>query len=248
MTQHQWPQRLSQGALPRSGASATVILVHGAWADGSSWAKVIAGLRRAGVPVVAAPIPLMSLDDDVTALDRFIDRVDGPVILAAHAYAGAVIGATAHPRVRALVYITALAPDVGEAVADVFYRDQPHPEAPQLVADHDGYIWLPAHAFTTAFAPDASPEEQAVLAAVQRPVHLHCIQKPVSRPRWRTLPSWYLIAEDDRMINPATQTFMADRMGADTHAHTVDHTPLVTNPGAVIDIITAAAHSTTANT
>jgi pimeloyl-ACP methyl ester carboxylesterase len=221
----------------------TVILVHGAWADGSSWAKVIGGLHAAGLPVVAAPIPLTSLDDDVSAVDRLIDRIEGPVILVAHAYAGAVIGATAHPRVRALVYIAALAPDDGETVADVFYRGAPHPDAPQLTPDRDGFIWLPAAAFATAFAPAASAEEQAVLAAVQRPIHVSCIQQPVGNPRWRTLPSWYLVAGDDRMISPDTQTFMAERMGAHTCSHFADHAPLVTHPGIVGDVISAAAGS-----
>ncbi|WP_445169145.1 alpha/beta fold hydrolase [Mycolicibacterium sp. Dal123E01] len=238
MTEHQQSQQFLD-------AQATVIVVHGAWADGSSWAKVIAGLQRASVPVVAAPIPLTSVDDDVSAVDRLIDRVDGPVVLAAHAYAGAVIGATAHPRVRALVYIAALAPDEGETVADVFYREPSHPDAPQLTADRDGYIWLPAEAFATAFAHDANPEEQALLAAVQRPIHVDCIQKRVARPRWRTLPSWYLIAEDDRMINPATQIFLAERMGAQKFSQPAGHAPLITQPGSVIEAITAATNSVT---
>lgn len=230
--------------MTRIGNSATVILVHGAWADGSSWGKVITGLRGAEVSVAAAPIPLTSLADDVSALDRLIDRVGGPVILAGHAYAGAVIGDTAHPDVRALVYIAALAPDDGETVADVFYREPPHPDAPELRPDRDGYIWLPDTAFRSAFAPDGSREEQAVLAAVQRPIHVNCIQTPVGHPRWRTLPSWYLIADDDRMINPSTQTFMAERMNSQCRSQHTDHAPLVTNPGPVIDVIVEAAHRT----
>src|SRR5580700_7118011 len=108
----------------------SVVLVHGAWADGSSWAKVIAPLAAAGIKVVAAPLPLTSFRDDVAALDRTLDRITGPVVLAGHAYAGAVIAATRDKNVQALVYVSALAPDEGETVADVFYRTQPHPQAP----------------------------------------------------------------------------------------------------------------------
>ena len=218
----------------------TAVLVHGAWADGSSWSKVIASLRRSDMAVTAAPIPLTSLGDDVAAVDRAVDRVGGPVVLVGHAYAGAVIGASTHSQVQALVYIAALAPDEGETVADVFYRTPPHPAAPELVPDRDGYIWLPIDAFGSAFAQHASAEEHAVLAAVQRPIHVQCIQQPVPTPRWTDLPVWYLHAGEDRMIDPATQTFMADRMGAHVHAHRVDHAPLITQPAAVLEIITEA--------
>jgi pimeloyl-ACP methyl ester carboxylesterase len=219
---------------------ATVVLVHGAWADGSSWTKVIAALHQAGTTVTAAPIPLTTLADDVAALDRTIDRVGGPVVLVGHAYAGAVIAACGHPDVLALVYIAALAPDENETVADVFYRDTPHPQAPQLVPDADGYLWLPDDAFPSAFAQQATPDEHTLLAAVQRPISVQCIQQPSPRPRWKDLPTWYLLAEEDRMINPATQAFMAERMGARLHTHPVDHSPLISRPHLVVDIVTAA--------
>ena len=149
---------------------ATVVLAHGAWADGSSWSKVIAGLAEQGVKAIAAPLPLTSLPDDVAALHRSLDRVDGPVVLAGHAYAGGVVGATRHASVKALVYVAALAPDEGETVADVFYRNPPHPKAPKLAPDSHGLIWLPEEAFPAAFAQNASAEELKVLAAVQRPI------------------------------------------------------------------------------
>lgn len=126
---------------------ATVVLVHGAWADGSSWRKIITALNRDGTPVIAAPIPLTSLTDDVDAVDRAVARVGGPVVLVGHAYAGAVLGASRREQVRALVYVAALAPDEHETVADVFYRDAPHPNAPNLAPDADGYLWLPDEAF-----------------------------------------------------------------------------------------------------
>ncbi len=118
--------------------NATVALVHGAWADGSSWAKVITALAASGVKTVAAPLPLTSFSDDVAALDRTLERLDEPVVLAGHAYAGAVIGASRSEKVKALVYVAALAPDQGETVADVFYRGTPHPQAPKLAPDAHG--------------------------------------------------------------------------------------------------------------
>ena len=220
-----------------SGNYVNVVLVHGAWADGSSWSKVIGPLRAEGARVVAAPLPLTSLTDDLAALERSLERIEGPVVLVGHAYAGAVIGATRNEKVRSLVYVAALAPDEGETVADVFYRGEPHPQAPLLAPDKHGVIWLPDRAFAEAFAQHASTEEQTVLAAVQRPIAASCIGVAVGRPLWKDRPSWFLVAEQDRMINPDTQRFMADRMKAKVRSQPVDHTPGVTAPGVVVDII-----------
>lgn len=225
------------------GSELTVVLAHGAWADGSSWARVIRRLQAAGQCVLAAALPLTSLADDVAALDRTIARAGGPVLLAAHAYAGAVIGATRSDEVKGLVYVAALAPDEGETVADVFYRLPPHPLAPQLAPDADGLIWLPDGAFAAAFAPQARPEEQAVLGAVQRPIAAACIGVAVGRPLWRDLPSWYLVAEEDRMIVADNQRFMGGRMGARTVSHAVDHTPLIARPEVVSDVILDAVRA-----
>jgi pimeloyl-ACP methyl ester carboxylesterase len=224
--------------------NATVVLVHGAWADGSSWNRVILPLLRQGLKVICAPIPLTSLSDDVAALHRVLGRTDGPVLLAGHAYAGAVIGATTDEQVRALVYIAALAPDEGETVAQVFYREEPHPQAPHLQPDADGFIWMPQEGFQNAFAQNAPDDVKAVTASVQRPIAVRCIQEPAPKPAWRTKPSWFLIAEEDRMINPKTQRFMAERMGAKVRTHPVDHTPLLTAPELVVDIIGEAARET----
>jgi pimeloyl-ACP methyl ester carboxylesterase len=225
----------------------SVVLAHGAWADGSSWARVIAALNASSVKVLAAPLPLTSLADDVAALNRSLERTEGPIVLAGHAYAGAVIALARPERVKALVYVTALAPDQGEKVADVFYRLEPHPKAPKLAPDSNGLIWLPDDAFAAAFAQNASAADRAVLAAVQRPISLGCITVPVGRPLWKDIPSWFLLAEDDRMIVPQTQRYMAQRMKAKITAHAVDHTPSVTAPGAVVDIIRDAIHSVTTN-
>ena len=218
----------------------SVVLVPGAWADGSSWAKVIAPLVADGVQVVAAPLPLTSFQDDVTALDRTLERVTGPTVLVGHAYAGAVIGATRDEKVKGLVYVAALAPDQGETVADVFYRGTPHAQAPKLAPDKHGLIYLPESAFAAAFAQNAAAEELAVLAAVQRPISPACITVPVDRPLWKDRPSWYLVAEEDRMIVHENQRFMAERMKARVHDHRVDHVPIVTAPSVVVDIIREA--------
>lgn len=218
----------------------TVIAVHGAWADGSSWREVILRLEAEGLRVMAAPIPLTSLADDTAALQRTISRVQGPVILAGHAYAGAVIANAMDERVMALVYIAALAPDEGETVAQLFYRDEQHPQAPNLAPDADGLIWMPNDGFRNAFAQHATAEQIALAAAVQRPIALKCIQEPVAKPAWRAKPSWFLIAEEDRMINPKTQHFMAERMRATVHSFPVDHTPLLSAPQRVVDLILEA--------
>jgi pimeloyl-ACP methyl ester carboxylesterase len=189
------------------------------------------------VKVLAAPLPLSSLSDDVAALHRSLNRSDEPIVLVGHAYAGAVIAEARSERIKALVYISALAPDTGETVADVFYRLEPHPQAPKLAPDENGLIWLPETAFETAFAQHASPDDRAVLAAVQRPISLACITVPVGRPLWKDIPSWFLIAGDDRMIIPDTQRYMAERMNAKIKAHAVDHAPSITAPTVVVDII-----------
>jgi pimeloyl-ACP methyl ester carboxylesterase len=225
----------------------SVVLTHGAWADGSSWAGVIAALKEENLKLLAAPLPLTSLAEDVAALNRSLDRTKGPIVLAGHAYAGAVIALARPERVRALVYVTALAPEEGEKVADVFYRLEPHPQAPKLVPDSNGLIWLPDGAFAAAFAQNASADQHAVLAAVQRPISVNCITVQVGRPLWKDIPTWFLIAEGDRMIVPETQRYMAERMKAQTKAHPVDHVPSVTAPTVVVDIIRDAIRSVTGN-
>jgi pimeloyl-ACP methyl ester carboxylesterase len=219
----------------------TVVLVHAAWADGSCWSNVILPLRNQGLRVTAAPIPLTSLSDDAAALRRVIERTSGPVILVGHAYAGAVIAAVHDDRVKSLVYVAALAPDEGETVADVFYRTAPHPKAPKLAPDAHGLIWMPEEGFGCAVAHKASPDQLAIMAAVQRPIAVQCIQEKAPAPAWKKIPSWYFVAEEDRMIIPETQRFMANRMHATIRSHSVDHTPMYTEPELVVDVILEAA-------
>jgi pimeloyl-ACP methyl ester carboxylesterase len=222
----------------------TIILVHAAWADGSCWRNIIVPLQRHGLHVMCAPIPMTSLSDDAAALTRALERTGGPVILVGHAYSGAVIATTREDRVKSLVYITALAPDEGETVAKVFYHDEPSPDQPKMVPDSHNFVWMPENAFRRALAHKASADQARIAAAVQRPIAVQCIQEPAPKPAWKTKPTWYLVAEEDRMINPKTQRFMAERMSAKVRPHPVDHTPMYADPKVVIDVILEAAHET----
>lgn len=222
----------------------SIVLVHGAWADGSCWSNIILPLWRQGLHVTVAPIPLTSLTDDASVLQRVIERTTGAITLVGHAYAGAVIAAAHDDRVKSLVYIAALAPDEGETVADVFYRTAPHTEAPHLQPDGYGVIWMPEEGFARAVAHKASRDQHAIMAAVQRPISIQCIQERSPSPAWKRTPSWYLLAEEDRMILPETQRFMAERMGATIRSHNVDHTPMYTASDLVVDTILAAVRET----
>ena len=221
--------------------SATIVLVHGAWADGSCWQNVILPLRKEGLQVMCAPIPLTSLTDDIAALERVLERTSGPAVLVGHAYAGAVIAGPKDERVKSLVYVAALAPAEGETVADVFYRAKPHPEAPHLEPDAHGFIWMPEGFFGRAVAHRVSPEQATILEAVQRPIAVKCIQEKAPAPGWKTKPSWFLVAEEDRMIAPQTQCYMAQRMDAKIRTHNVDHSPMHTAPEVVVGVILEAA-------
>lgn len=224
----------------------TAVLVHGAWADGSSWNKVTERLQRKGFNVVAAQISLASFSDDVAALRKVLQREEGPIVLAGHSYGGAVITAAAFgsPKVKALVYIAAVVPDEGETVGDVLDRVSPHSSAPKLQPDADGFLWLTVDAFRSAVAPDASASETALMAATQKPIALKCLGEPMTEPAWKEKPSWFLIAEKDRMVSPETQQFTASRMKSRAVSLPVDHTPQASNPDTVVDLITAAAINT----
>jgi len=237
----------STGKVTKSGEfpdKSTIVLVHAAWADGSCWSNIIGPLERRGLNVICAPIPLTSLSNDVAALNWALERTTGPAVLVGHAYSGAVIGAAKEDRVKSLVYVTALAPDEGETVAKVFYRDTPSPQQPKMVPDPHGYVWMPVDAFHEAIAQKASAEQARIAAAVQRPISVQCIQEPAPAPGWKTKPAWYLVAEEDRMINPKTQQFMAERMHATVRSHPVDHTPMYASPAVVVDVILEAAQKT----
>jgi pimeloyl-ACP methyl ester carboxylesterase len=224
--------------------NSTVILVHAAWADGSCWSNVILPLRQRDLRVICAPIPMTSLSDDAIALSGLLERTGGPVVLVGHAYSGAVIAAVREERVKSLVYVAGLAPDEGEPVGKVFYRDEPHPNQPKMVPDAHNLVWMPEDAFGRALAHKASADQASIAAALQRPIALPCVQEPAPKPLWKSRPSWFLVAEEDRMINPKTQHFMAERMGAKIHAHRVDHTPMYSEPDVVVNVILKAARET----
>ena len=142
------------------------------------------------------------------------------------------------------MYVAALAPDEGETVADVFYRAERHPEAPNLAPDPHGFIWMPDGGFARAVAHKASSDQTTILQAVQRPISVKCIQEKAPVPGWKTTRSWFLLAEEDRMIAPETQRYMAERMGAKIRTHNVDHSPMYTAPDVVVDAILEAARET----
>jgi pimeloyl-ACP methyl ester carboxylesterase len=140
--------------------------------------------------------------------------------------------------------VAALAPDEGETVAEVFYRAHPHPDAPRLAPDSRGFIWMPEEGFKHAVAHKVPQDEATIMSAVQRPIALKCIQEKAPTPAWKTKPSWFLLAEEDRMISPETQRFMANRMGANIRSHQVDHSPMLTAPDLVVEVILDAARQT----
>jgi len=222
----------------------TVVLVHAAWADASSWNKVSTPLQKLGFQVRSAQIPLTSLADDVAAVERLLRQIEGPVVLAGHSYSGAVITAAATDdlRIKALVYIAAIAPDEGETVGALFQRAEPEGKVrPQIVPDADDFLWLPPGAFANAVAPDASKNETALMEINQHPIALKCLSEPMSVPAWKQKPSWFLVAGKDRMISTSAQHYMAGRMGASIHALDVDHTPLASAPEVVVRVIVEAA-------
>ena len=225
----------------------SVVLVHAAWADASSWNKVIPPLQHKGIQVVAVQIPLTSLSDDAATVRRTLKRVSGPVVLVGHSYGGAVITAagSGNLNVKAFVYIAAMAPAEGETVGELLHRSAPHASAPALVPDADGFLWMSAKGFADAVAHESSAEDVALMAATQKPIAIKCVQEPMTRPAWKEKPSWFLLADRDRMIAPETQQFMADRAGSHIIAADVDHTPLASAPDRVVTIITEAVDAAT---
>jgi pimeloyl-ACP methyl ester carboxylesterase len=230
--------------MTNANQNVAAVLVHAAWTDASSWNKVAAELARRGFKVSSAQIPLTSLADDVEALKRVLKRIEGPVLLAGHSYAGAVVTAAAadNPQVKALIYVAAIVPDEGETVGALFQDAVPDGDVrPHIIPDVDGFLWLPEGAFAAAVAPDAQPQEQFLMQASQHPIALKCLGEPMTVPAWRRVPSWFLVAEKDRMISPQKQRSMAERIGARIHSSDVDHTPLLSTPELVAGVIVEAA-------
>lgn len=222
--------------------TASVVLVHGAFADGSSWNKVIPLLQAKGLKVVAVQNPLTSLEDDVEAAHRAIDAQDGPVVLVGHSWGGSVITqAGGNDKVKALVYVAAFAPSLNQApVVDL--QAYPTPSgASHFIQDKDGFLTLSPQSIATEFAQDVSPEEANLIAVTQGPVRGANFEQKVSIAAWTTKPSWYIVADQDRMIHPDAQRGLAKKIDAKTVTLHSSHVPMLSNPQAVADAIAEAA-------
>jgi pimeloyl-ACP methyl ester carboxylesterase len=225
---------------------ANVALVHGAWADGSSWSKVIPLLQKQNLNVVAAQLPLTSVEADITVTKNLLGTLNGPVVLVGHSYGGVVVSGAANgmPGVGALVYIAAFALDEGESL-DGLSKQGPAPAGAAAVRppDHHGFLWIDRDGFAKAFAADVDPTEARVMAAVQKPLSVNAFTAKAGPPAWKTLPSWYMVATDDQMIPPQAEEFMAKRMGAEIRKVASSHAAMVSHPKEVADLITLAANS-----
>jgi pimeloyl-ACP methyl ester carboxylesterase len=237
------------------GAKPTVVLVHGAWADASSWTGVITRLQRVGYPVLAPPNPLRSLPGDSAYLAAFLATLPGPIILVGHSYGGAVItnAATGNPNVKALVYVDAFAPAQGETILPLVGPDSALAVDPATVFDLRPYpggpagdvdVYLKPQVVASSFAQDLPARTTAVMAATQRPLAFSAGLQPSAAPAYETIPSWYLLGRQDKIIPAAQQRFMAQR----AHAHITEidasHVSLISHPDAVEQIVAAAAHAT----
>lgn len=222
-----------------------IVLVHGAWADGSCWSKVILLLEKKGYNVTAAQIPLTSLGDDIEVTRRLLDQQPGPTVLVGHSYGGAVItgAAAASPNVKALVYITAFGLDEGESLESIAKQGPPPAGSAAVKPDAFGFLWLDREKFPEVFAGGATSDEAAVMAAVQKPLSVISFGSKQGPPAWKTIPSWYLVCTDDQMIPPPAQEFFAKRMDATVRSVKSSHTPFVSHAEAVTEIIVSAAHS-----
>jgi len=236
---------------PDGGAERpTIVLVHGAFADASSWRHVIRLLQDDGHPVIAVQNHLASLADDVATTKRAIAGVHGPVVAVGHSYGGAVItgAAAGEPNVRALVYVAAFAPDAGEAVGAMGARLTPRLAPPALstalVPDAAGFLFIDRARFHDVFCADVPAADASVMAATQKPIAAAAFDEPMGAPAWRTIPSCYLVSGSDRAINPELERVMAQRIGATTTEIDASHVPFLSHPAEVVRVIVAAAAST----
>ena len=221
-----------------------IVLVHGAWTDGSSWNRVIPLLLDQGHNVAAAQIPLTSLADDVAVVRRVLMLQHGPVILVGHSYGGMVISeaALASSQVAGLVYISAFAPEQGETLGELSARNPASAGPLPLRFNDPGFVWIDPAVFPQVFAHDIEPAQARIMAAVQKPIAAKIFGEKPGMPAWKSLPSWYLISEGDRILSPDTQRFMANRIRATTSAVTGSHAALVSHAIEAAQLISAAAH------
>jgi len=227
----------AQGAAA-AAAQPSVVIVHGAFADGSDWSKVIALLQAKGIAVTAVQNPLTSLADDVASAERAIALQKDRVVLVGHSWGGTVITeAGKHDKVAALVYVAAFAPDVGQTSNDI---TKPYPVPPgiaKLVPDRQGFLRLPDDALRDDFAQDVPPEQARIMAATQGPVQGKAFDEKVSHAAWKSKPSWYIVSTEDRMIQPALQRALARQMKATTTELAASHVPQQSKPADVARVI-----------
>ena len=227
-------------------APPNIVLVHGAWADGSCWDQVIERLQANGYTVTAPQFPLTSLADDVARLRLVLGRQGGPTIVAGHSYGGQIITAlgTDAPNVVGIVYIAAWAIDEGESMSQQLELG-PHPTLSHLSIDAQGFAWLPEDDFLNHFAPDVDRVKAKVMFAVQQPLHMSVFQEAMGVPAWKALPCRYLVATDDDSIPPDVQRKFAARMGAETVEVASSHVAMVSHPDVAVAMIEAAAAAVT---
>jgi pimeloyl-ACP methyl ester carboxylesterase len=228
-------------------AARNVVLVHGGFVDGSGWEAVYKALRRDGLTVSIVQNSTISLADDVNATRRVVAAQNGPVILVGHSYGGAVITEAGNdPQVVGLVYIAAFAPDKGESVSTLIKDPPPGAPVPPILPPADGYLLLDRGKFAASFAADVDPERAAFMADAQVPWGLEALSGTISEPAWRSKPSWYLVAADDRMIPPSAQRFMSKRAGATVVELAGSHAIYISQPAAVAGLIAKASKGTKA--
>jgi len=222
-----------------------IVLVHGAFADASGWQKIILALEEKGFPVTAVQVPLRSLADDVATTVRTLETQTGDVVLVGHSYGGAIItgAGAASTNVKALVYVSAFAPDQGEALGPLIESQAPSSLTPAIVPDSAGFLYIDRTKFREVFAADVSDSEAAVMAATQKPISSAIFSEPSGTAAWKTIPSWYIVAKQDHAINPDLERFFAKRMKATITELDSSHVPFISQPAEVVKIIEDAAAS-----
>jgi pimeloyl-ACP methyl ester carboxylesterase len=227
-----------------AGERPAIVLVHGGFVDGSGWEGVYRILRRDGYTVRVVQNPTISLAGDVAATRFVLDAAEGRVLLVGHSYGGAVVTEAGNdPRVAGLVYVAAFAPDRGESVAALIKDPPPGAPVPPILPPRDGFLLLDRARFREAFAADVDAETAAFMADAQVPWGIDALQGAITEPAWRTRPSWYLVATEDRMIPPPAQRSMAARAGSNVIEVAGSHAIYVSQPGAVAALIARAADS-----
>lgn len=222
-----------------------VVLVHGAWADGSSWSAVIESLQAGGYTVTAPQFPETSLAADVARLRQVLHRQTGPTIVAGHSYGGQIMTAlgTDAPTVAALVYVAAFALDEGESLGALLGAGPPSPALAHLIVDEQGFAWIPEEDFVGHFASDVEASRAKVMSAVQQCLSMSTFEDVMGVPAWKSFPSWYLVASNDEAIPPAAERNFAQRMGATTIEVPSSHVAMVSHPAEVVRLIEAAANA-----